>query len=96
MMIWFRRIVMLGVFAILLTPRTGWACATCFGAEGDPQTEGLNMAIITLLGVTYTLFSVMALAAFLIWKKNQKAMQDEMTDAMTDAVNIQEASTTHG
>ena len=65
------------LIALTLTtlPRVTWACATCFGAEGDPQTEGLNMAIITLLGVTYTLFSAMALVVFLKWRKNMKAIQ---------------------
>jgi heme/copper-type cytochrome/quinol oxidase subunit 2 len=29
-----------------------WACATCYGAPGDPMTNGLNMGILTLLGVT--------------------------------------------
>ena len=77
----------------LLLPRVTFACATCFGAEGDPQTEGLNMAIITLLGVTYTLFSGMGLAVFLMWRKNQKRLQET---AANDALSIEEASTTHG
>jgi heme/copper-type cytochrome/quinol oxidase subunit 2 len=28
------------------------ACATCFGAPDSAQTQGANMAIFTLLGVT--------------------------------------------
>ena len=28
------------------------ACATCFGAPDSPMTQGMNMAIFTLLGVT--------------------------------------------
>ena len=28
------------------------ACATCFGAPDSAQTQGANMAILTLLGVT--------------------------------------------
>jgi len=28
------------------------ACATCFGAPDSSMTQGMNMAIITLLGVT--------------------------------------------
>lgn len=93
MMTVFRRIGTLAVLGVLAAPRVGWACATCFGAEGDPQTEGLNAAIITMLGVTYTLFSGMALAAFLMWRKNMKNIQEV---ELTDAVTIQEASTTHG
>ena len=78
---------------LILSPRMSWACATCFGAEGDPQTEGLNMAIITLLGVTYTLFSGMALAVYMMWRKNQKRLQNL---DLTDAPTFEEASTTHG
>jgi heme/copper-type cytochrome/quinol oxidase subunit 2 len=28
------------------------ACATCYGAPDAPQTQGMNMAILTMLGVT--------------------------------------------
>jgi hypothetical protein len=28
------------------------ACAVCYGAPGDPMTKGMNLAILTLLGVT--------------------------------------------
>jgi hypothetical protein len=28
------------------------ACATCFGAPDSSMTQGMNMAIVTLLGVT--------------------------------------------
>ena len=78
--------------AFMLMPRLTWACATCFGAEGDPQTEGLNMAIITLLGVTYTLFSAMALLVFLKWRKNIRALEE----ANPDLSVVSEGSPTHG
>ena len=74
-----------------IIPRVTWACATCFGAEGDPQTEGLNMAIITLLGVTYTLFSAMALFVFLKWRKNIKALEQA-----EEIPEIEEGSPSHG
>ena len=77
---------------VLLMPKGAWACATCFGAEGDPQTEGLNMAIITLLGVTYTLFTGMGVAAFLMWRKNQKRMMEEAEHELS----VIEEAPTHG
>jgi len=46
----------------------------CFGAEGDPQTEGLNMAILTLLGTTYALFGGMIALGFALWRRSQKAV----------------------
>ena len=56
----------------LLAPARVWACSVCFGAKGDPQTESLNMAILTLLATTYTLFFTMIAAAFLLWRRAQK------------------------
>ena len=50
-----------------------WACATCFGAQDSPQTQGMNMAIFTLLGVTYTLFGGMLTRAFVLWRRNRSA-----------------------
>ena len=35
-----------------LAPQAALACATCFGAADSSQTAGMNMAILTLLGVT--------------------------------------------
>jgi hypothetical protein len=28
------------------------ACATCYGTPGSPMTQGMNAAILTMLGVT--------------------------------------------
>ena len=35
-------------------------CATCFGASDSPMTEGQNMAIVTLLGVTFAVLGCFA------------------------------------
>lgn len=58
--------------AALLQGAPVWACATCFGAADDPQTKGMNMAIFTLMFVTYGLFLGMITAAFLIWRRNRR------------------------
>ncbi len=50
-----------------------WACATCFGAQDSPQTQGMNMAIFTLLGITYTLFAAMLTTAFVLWRRHRTA-----------------------
>ena len=36
----------------VLVPDMTYACAVCFGAADSPQTHGLNMAIMMLMGVT--------------------------------------------
>lgn len=56
----------------LFSPAQVWACAVCFGAKGDPQTEGLNMAILTLLGTTYTLFGGMIALGIVLWRRSKQ------------------------
>jgi hypothetical protein len=58
--------------AALLSPGSVWACAVCFGAKGDPQTQSLNMAILTLLGTTYALFAGMFGAGYVLWRRAKK------------------------
>ena len=82
------------IIALMLNAQSAYACATCFGAEGDPQTEGLNAAIITLLGVTYTLFIGMAVTAFYYSKKNTANMQLENTEHESESID--EAPNTNG
>lgn len=48
------------------------ACATCYGAPEDPQTQGMNMAIFTLLGVTYGVFALMAGTGIALWYTNRR------------------------
>jgi len=60
----------------LVLPAQAYACSTCFGAAGDPQTEGRNAAILTLLITTYTLFTGMITAAFILWRRGRKVAVD--------------------
>lgn len=65
--------------AFLMDSRV-WACATCFGAPDDPQTKGMNAAILTLLGITYTLFAGMFAAAFVLWRRARRTADAESKD----------------
>ncbi len=56
------------------------ACATCFGAADSPQTHAMNAAIITMLGVTYTLFLAMAATAFFLWRRALAGTVDVASD----------------
>ena len=44
--------IILLLFILLFVPETADACATCFGDPSAPASQGMNWAIITLLGVT--------------------------------------------
>lgn len=65
---------------VVMYTRPVWACATCFGAQDSPQTQGMNMAILTLLGVTYTLFAAMLTTAFVLWRRNRRVPERAATE----------------
>lgn len=69
-----RPLVVAAIFTVgtLLPWTDAAACATCYGAEGHPQTEGLNMAIITLLVTTYGLAGTMFGVGFYLWRKGRR------------------------
>jgi hypothetical protein len=46
-----RRSIALAGFGWLALPRIAAACATCFGDPQAPATQGMNNAILMLLGV---------------------------------------------
>ena len=82
--------IFVGLFYAAGYAQPVWACATCFGAQDSPQTQGMNMAIFTLLGVTYTLFGAMLTMAFVLWRRNRAA--PERADAEENAAPSPEFS----
>ena len=44
-------VIVLVVAAFLLLAEPASACATCFGAQDSALTQGMNKAILTLLGI---------------------------------------------
>jgi hypothetical protein len=46
-----------------------WACPNCYGDPASPMTEGLSMAIISLLGVTGGVLT--AFAAFFLYLRKR-------------------------
>ena len=40
------------IFTILLFPETVFACATCYGNPNAAATQGMNKAILAMLGIT--------------------------------------------
>lgn len=56
---------MIGLTSIL-------ACATCFGAADSAQTEGMNMAIFTLLGFTALVLGCLAAAFVYFWRRAKR------------------------
>ena len=61
--------------AVALLPEVGYACATCFGDPTAPASQGLNWAIITLLGVTGGVLGGIISTIISIGKKNKNFQQ---------------------
>ncbi len=59
------------VIAIALTviPQQVFACGSCYGDPHSSQTQGMNAAIMSMLGITTTLFFAMSTIFFLLKRK---------------------------
>ena len=73
------RIVFLTLLTIILLMDNLSACATCFGASDEPMTEGMNMAILTLLGVTGSVMG-MAGTMFLVIRRRARILREKLND----------------
>ncbi|MBT4054378.1 MAG: hypothetical protein HOI72_08560 [Candidatus Marinimicrobia bacterium] len=62
-------------FTVFFIPETAQACATCFGDPSAPASQGLNWAIITLLGVTGGVLGGVISTIISIGKKNKNFQQ---------------------
>ncbi len=56
------------------------ACATCYGDPDDPQTHGMNMAILFMLGVVATMLSLFT-AFFVHLRIRAKLVTNENLDS---------------
>ena len=65
-------IVGLVVGAFLALPQVATACPSCYGAPDSPMTAGMNMAILSLLGITGVV--LFAIAAFMVYLWRRAAM----------------------
>lgn len=59
------------IYSFILSPGLLSACATCYGAPDAPATQGLNMAILVLLGFISTILLIITLSIFSIYKKSK-------------------------
>ena len=63
------------LFIVALTPDNLFGCATCFGDPSAPAAQGMNWAIITLLGVTGGVLGGVIHTIVTISKKTKKFNQ---------------------
>ena len=46
------KIIILFILSIAVFPEVTYACATCFGNPNAAATQGMNKAILSMLGIT--------------------------------------------
>lgn len=64
------------VFSLFLSPNIIFACATCFGDPNSSAGKGMDMAIITLLGVISPILFAIAVGIVSIGLKSKKINQE--------------------
>ena len=57
---------------LLALPSVAFACGSCYGAADSPQTNGMNFAILSMIGVTGGVLTAMT-SFFLYLRKRAKA-----------------------
>ena len=67
--------IILVLIILVLTPDNLFGCATCFGDPSAPAMQGMNWAIITLLGVTGGVLGGVIHTIVTISKKTKKFNQ---------------------
>jgi len=96
-MIRIRSSILIGLVCAAGYAQPVWACATCFGDQDSPQTQGMNMAIFTMLGVTYFLLLGMLTMALVLWRRNRNASPvAEEKDQDTPSPEYSDAEMGHG
>jgi hypothetical protein len=71
-----RRVFLLSFF-LLLGESLVFSCPVCRGAAGDPATEGMNLAIATLLGVTGSVLAGIVSFFLRVRKRTRKTSMGE-------------------
>ena len=63
------------ILSILFLPDILLACATCFGDPNSAATQGMNKAIITMLGITGGVLSGVGSSIYILNKRSKKYFQ---------------------
>lgn len=66
-------VLLVAVAVSLMTASSAAACATCFGASDAAMTQGVNNAILLLLGVVGVVQGGFVALFYRFWKRSQSA-----------------------
>ena len=66
--------------ATTLTTGKASACAVCFGDPSSLQTQGVNMAMLTLLGVTGVVQVAFAASFIAFWRRAKRLEREGLEE----------------
>src|SRR5271169_1458816 len=66
--------------ATIITVVNSSACPVCFGAKDSPMTAGMNMAILTMLGIIGSVLMGF-IGIFVFMRQRYKRLQKELSDS---------------
>jgi hypothetical protein len=59
-------------FVLLMLAENAAACAVCYGAPGDPMTEGMNRGIWVLLGIVFVVQVGFGALFWSFWRRSRE------------------------
>ncbi len=74
-------VVVSTVLLSLIVAQTMIACPVCYGAADSPMTDGMNVAILSLLGITGGVLAGF-IAFFVYLRKRAKMLQRRFADML--------------
>jgi len=83
------------VFLVITAPKAV-ACSVCFGDPESGQTQGMNMAILTLMGVVMFVLACIAATAFVMMRRAQAVNGTAQSDVVTWADTVSPGELRHG
>lgn len=80
--------------AVLALRSVGWACAVCVGNPDDPQTIGMNKAILGLLAITGVVLTGFVALFINFWRRSRQSLDPvgEYVSSLEDRFSKEEAS----
>ena len=80
----FRQCALLAALAMVATPQSALACATCFGKSDSDLAKAMNWGIVSLLAVV--VFVLGGIAAFFIYLARRAAMTAGVETAVPETL----------
>ncbi len=67
-----KTIIMALTLIVAFLPEVGYSCATCFGNPNAAATQGMNKAIIAMLGITGGVLGGFGSSIYVLRRRAQK------------------------